>query len=131
MQRPRFMSRQSSERLRGFRPDDRGRQQKAADAGAMGAAHEIVRGRTDFVTLGSENGSTHYELPDSDVTVTVTYPYPYNGGTDFVEVLIEERSAPTDFLHVVGTGTNNRAVPSHEAESPDGASTWHIRKVSS
>ena len=135
------MSRQSSERLRGFRPDDRGRQQKAADAGAVGAAHENVRGRTDLVTLGarnyaSENGFTHYELPDPDpdVTVTVTYPYTYNGGTDFVEVFIEGRNVPRILCMSSARGRQpcspdpwpaprlawaNETV--HEAESPDRA----------
>ena len=151
MQRPRFTSRQASERLRRFRRDDRAiililtalifpvllafmglaldmgsiydvkrRQQKAADAGAIGGAHEILRGRPNLVTLGarndaSMNGFVHYELSggDPDVTVTVTYPYTYNGSTDFVEVLIEERNVPTYFLGVVGTGTTtvqSRAV---------------------
>ncbi len=85
------------------------RQQAAADAGAMGAAHELFRGNSDLVTDAARNdaainGFAHYGLSggNPDVTVTVNYPYTFNGQTGFVEVINEERDVPTTFLRVVG-----------------------------
>ncbi len=96
------------------------RQQAAADAGAIGAAHELFRGNTDLITKAgwndaAMNGFVHNELSggDPDVTVTVTYPYDFNGDIRFVEVLVEERNVPTTFLRVVGpesTTVQSRAV---------------------
>ena len=90
--------------------DTKRRQQKAADAGALGAAQELFRSNPTLVTKAARNdaainGFPHKDLPtigDPDVTVTVNYPYNYNGDTNFVEVIIDEVNVPTYFLRAVG-----------------------------
>lgn len=101
------------------------RQQKAADTGAFGAGHELLRGRSDLVTLAARNdaainGSVHHALDggDPDITVTVTYPYTgypisLGAGAEYVEVFVTEENVPTYFLGVVGAGftrVQSRAV---------------------
>ena len=107
------------------------RQQKAADAGAYGAAHELFRGNSNLVTTAARNdaainGFPHKDLSnigDPDVTVTVNYPYTYNGSTNFVEVIITEINVPTYFLRVVGRESatvQSRAVAGLVTDYGDG-----------
>ena len=89
------------------------RQQKAADAAAMGAGYELLRGRSDLKYMAAWNdaqlnGFTHSGLNggDPDVTVTVTHPYDFainlGAGGEYVEVVITEVNVPTYFLRIVG-----------------------------
>lgn len=81
--------------------DVKRRQQKAADAGAMGGGHELWRNNiTDAeVTRAATDDTARNGFDDADGSTTVTVTYPYN--TDQVEVVIEE-VVPTYFARIFG-----------------------------
>ena len=62
--------------------DVKRRQQKAADAGATGGAHEVWRCNPDNVTDAAKDDTKRNGFDDggSATTVTVTYPYTPGGG---------------------------------------------------
>ena len=94
--------------------DRKRRQQNAANAGAIGGAHELWRGNTGLVTsaANSDTKRNGFDDTDSDTTVTVTHPYACAAGLDCVEVIIDD-TAPTFFARIFGTDTitvQSRAV---------------------
>ena len=62
--------------------DVKRRQQKAADAGATGGAHEVWRCNSDNVTDAAKDDTKRngFDHGGSATTVTVTYPYTPGGG---------------------------------------------------
>ncbi len=93
--------------------DKKRRQQKAADAGAMGGAHDLWRSHGDTVVETSAKDDTKrngFDDADSDISVVVNNPY--NGDPLKVEVIITEEM-PTYFARVFGKETvtvQSRAV---------------------
>ena len=94
--------------------DRKRRQQNAANAGAIGGAHELWRGNTGLVTSAANDDTKRngFDDTDTDTTVTVTHPYACAAGLDCVEVVIDD-TAPTFFARIFGTDTvtvQSRAV---------------------
>jgi hypothetical protein len=77
------------------------RMQTAADAGALGGAHELWRGNTTLAEAAAETDAEFNGFPASEVTVNIP---PLSGSragdANFVEVIIE-RDVPTYFLRIV------------------------------
>ena len=93
--------------------DKKRRQQKAADAGAMGGAHDLWRSHGDTVVETSAKDDTKRNgFDDADPDVNVVVNNPYNGDPLKVEVIITEEM-PTYFARVFGQETvtvQSRAV---------------------
>lgn len=81
------------------------RQQKAADAAAIGAATELWRGNgADTARLaGADDAALNgFDGSSTSRDITVDINIPYNGSNQMVEAVITERQVPTYFLRVVG-----------------------------
>ena len=94
--------------------DRKRRQQNAANAGAIGGAHELWRENTGLVTsaANADTKRNGFDDADSNTTVTVTHPYACAAGLDCVEVVIDDTAA-TFFARIFGTDTvtvQSRAV---------------------
>lgn len=94
--------------------DRKRRQQNAANAGAIGGAHELWRENTGLVTsaANADTKRNGFDDADANTTVTVTHPYACAAGLDCVEVIIDD-TAPTFFARIFGTDTvtvQSRAV---------------------
>ncbi len=81
------------------------REQRAADAAAIGAVTEIWRGGdTDAAKLAGKNDSAlnHFDEDSTKRDITVDINIPYNGSNIMVEAVITERKVPTYFMRVIG-----------------------------
>ena len=116
------------------------RQQKAADAAAMGAATELWRGNgADAARLaGADDAALNgFDGSSTNRDITVKINIPYNGSSRMVEAVITEREVPTYFLRVVGwdeltvqsravSGLVRYASGCVQALNPDESSTMNI-----
>ena len=79
------------------------RTQNAANAGAMGGAHEVYRQNTTYGEVnqaGQEDSIKNgFDGSDSNVTVTINYPYTWQGVSGYVEAIVAE-TGPTYFARV-------------------------------
>ena len=82
--------------------DVKRRQQKAADAGAMGGGHELWRLNNTYgeVSRAAKDDTARNGFDNARGTTTVTVTYPFNGNEQ-VEVVIEEQ-VPTYFARILG-----------------------------
>jgi len=81
------------------------REQRAADAAAIGAITEVWRGGdTDAAKLAGKNDSAlnHFDEASTARDITVDINIPYNGSSIMVEAVITERQVPTYFMRVLG-----------------------------
>lgn len=81
------------------------REQRAADAAAIGAVTEIWRGGDiDAAKLAGKNDSAlnHFDEGSTKRDITVDINIPYNGSNIMVEAVITERKVPTYFMRVLG-----------------------------
>ena len=81
------------------------REQRAADAAAMGAVTEIWRaGDSDAARLAGKNDSAlnHFDEDSTNRDITVEINIPYNGSNIMAEAVITERNVPTYFMRVLG-----------------------------
>jgi hypothetical protein len=98
--------------------------QKAADAGALAGASELIYGTSGLAMVAAKNDTKANGFTDGNngVTVTVNIPPasgPWAGNSSYVEVIVAQ-AEPTFFMRVGGFNTVNvssRAVASSIASS--------------
>ena len=81
------------------------RQQRAADAAAIGAATELWRGNdiTTAKAAGHDDAAVNgFDEADTSRNIDVAINIPYNGIATMAEAVITELEVPTYFLRVVG-----------------------------
>jgi Flp pilus assembly protein TadG len=98
--------------------------QKAADAGAIAGASELIYGTVPLAKIAAQNDTTAngYTSGNNGVTVSVNIPPssgPFAGDNSYVEVIVAQ-AQPTFFMRVGGFNTVNvrgRAVASSQGNS--------------